>query len=198
MYLKRRKPMETKQILTLYHTGYDIIESPDLHHGRINADFGQGFYLSTSGEFAGKWAKERQEREVIVNEYELDLKDLAVMQFTRDADWLSYILSNRRARDRHPEMDVIIGPISNDTLYETYGLITNGYLDESEILRLLQIGPEFIQVVIKTEKAKSQLKFLGSRTIDHERLQSLSEQLKKEEADYQTILSQAMVDLLDE
>ena len=36
-------------ILTLYHTGFEKIRRPDVHYDRKNADFGQGFYLS-SGE----------------------------------------------------------------------------------------------------------------------------------------------------
>ena len=30
--------------ITLYHTGFEKIEQPDIHIGRANADFGQGFY----------------------------------------------------------------------------------------------------------------------------------------------------------
>jgi hypothetical protein len=32
--------------MLLYHTGFDEIKHPDIHIGRKNADFGQGFYLS--------------------------------------------------------------------------------------------------------------------------------------------------------
>lgn len=32
--------------MLLYHTGYQEIREPDIHHGRKNADFGQGFYLT--------------------------------------------------------------------------------------------------------------------------------------------------------
>ena len=58
--------------MELFHTGFEEIREPDLRRGRRNADFGQGFYLSDSGEFAGKWAKERKNRQVTVNAYELD------------------------------------------------------------------------------------------------------------------------------
>ena len=62
--------------MILFHTGFDEIRIPDLLQGRKNADFGQGFYLSDSGEFAGKWAKERKDRDVVINTYELDLTGL--------------------------------------------------------------------------------------------------------------------------
>ena len=41
--------------MVLYHTGYQEIRVPDIHHGRINADFGQGFYLTANEEFARRW-----------------------------------------------------------------------------------------------------------------------------------------------
>ena len=30
--------------MALYHTGYQEIRVPDIRHGRINADFGQGLF----------------------------------------------------------------------------------------------------------------------------------------------------------
>ena len=41
----------------LYHTGTTPIPSPDIHHGRVNADFGQGFYLTPDADFTYRWAR---------------------------------------------------------------------------------------------------------------------------------------------
>jgi len=38
--------------VTVYHTGFAVVQTPDLQFGRSNADFGQGFYLSDNAEFA--------------------------------------------------------------------------------------------------------------------------------------------------
>ena len=38
--------------MVLYHTGYQEIRVPDIRHGRINADFGQGVYMTADEEFA--------------------------------------------------------------------------------------------------------------------------------------------------
>ena len=54
--------------MILYHTSNQIIEHPDIHHGRKNADFGWGFYLTPDREFTYRWAREN----AVVNEYELD------------------------------------------------------------------------------------------------------------------------------
>ena len=63
--------------MLLYHLGYQVIEKPDVHYGRKNADFGQGFYLTAQDEFAGKWAKEREQKPVL-NTYvsEKSLRDI--------------------------------------------------------------------------------------------------------------------------
>lgn len=87
--------MTESDILHLFHTSYAEIREPDIHYGRKNADFGQGFYLSDSDEFAGKWMRERKDAVIHVNAYELDLAGLQVLRFTRDKDWLDYILRNR-------------------------------------------------------------------------------------------------------
>lgn len=46
-----------------------------------------------------------------------------------------------------------MGPIANDTIFDTLGIISSGYLKPDEALSILKIGPEYRQVAIKTEKA---------------------------------------------
>ena len=41
----------------LYHVGFEIIKDVDLKYGRKNADFGQGFYLSSDLDFSKKWTR---------------------------------------------------------------------------------------------------------------------------------------------
>lgn len=146
--------------MKLYHTGNVEIRVPDLLRGRKNADFGQGFYLTPDREFTYRWAA----ADAVVNEYELDEEGLQIHRFQRDVDWFRYIFQNRRVRDTL-SADVIIGPISNDTIFDTLGIISSGFLSESEAMKLLMIGPEYTQVVLKTPKAAEQLRWLRSETI---------------------------------
>ncbi|MDO4974542.1 MAG: DUF3990 domain-containing protein [Eubacteriales bacterium] len=67
--------------MRLFHTSDRILPEPDVHYGRVNADFGQGFYLTPEREFALRWAGER----AVINVYELDLSGLKVHRFERDA-----------------------------------------------------------------------------------------------------------------
>ena len=81
--------------MLLYHTGFQEIRDPDLHYGRKNADFGQGFYLTSNLAFAQRWTKERKNQPAVLNTYELDLTDLTVHRFLRNTAWYDYIFNNR-------------------------------------------------------------------------------------------------------
>ena len=66
--------------MKLYHTSDRAIREPDVHYGRVNADFGQGFYLTPDREFTYRWAGAAS----VVNEYELDESGLLIHRFTID------------------------------------------------------------------------------------------------------------------
>ena len=87
--------------MMLHHASYQIIREPDIHCGRKNADFGQGFYLSPAGDFAGRWARERRGEQVYVNRYALELSGLTVNRFMRDGARFDYIFANRRGPACH-------------------------------------------------------------------------------------------------
>lgn len=171
--------------MLLYHTGFQVIKTPDVHHGRKNADFGQGFYLTADAAFSRRWAKERVGLQTVVNSYELDTEGLTVCQFTRSREWFEYIFANRSGKPDRIGADVIIGPIANDTIYDTFGIITSGFLKEEDALQLLLIGPEYHQVALKTEKAAEQLKWLSSEILTPEELVKYRMIVSAEEAAYQ-------------
>lgn len=128
--------------MKLYHTGFYILDKPDIHYGKKNADFGWGFYLSDDEDFSHRWAKIRKDQSTYVNYYELDSSDLAIKQLKRDEEWFHYIFSNRRGEvDLLQAYDVILGPIANDTIYDLAGIITSGFLTDEEALSVLKTGP---------------------------------------------------------
>ena len=172
--------------MRLYHAGFDVIKEPDIHYGRKNADFGQGFYTTPDKEFAYRWAKETPGKKTIVNHYELDTDGLVVKNFDRSEEWFEYIYANRHRKPDELEADVIVGPIANDIIYDTLGITTSGFLDKNESMQLLMIGPEYVQVVIKSEKANANLKWLSSGELTGEQLAVYREQMAKEEHAFQT------------
>ncbi|MBQ1826455.1 MAG: DUF3990 domain-containing protein [Erysipelotrichaceae bacterium] len=175
--------------MKLYHTGKTEIRNPDVHYGRKNADFGQGFYLTPDVDFAYRWAVD----DAVLNEYELDETGLLIKLFSRDEQWFEYIFNNRRNSDSI-EADVIIGPIANDTIFETYGIISSGFLKPADAMKLLMIGPQFTQIALKTEKAVRNLKFIRAERI--ERIDS--DQKKEEQRQYAEIFDKTLQTITDE
>ncbi|MBQ9661927.1 MAG: DUF3990 domain-containing protein [Oscillospiraceae bacterium] len=178
----------------LYHTGFQEIREPDVHYGRKNADFGQGFYMTAEKAFASRWATEQKGASAWMNSYELDLRGLRIYRFEeRNAAWYDYIRSNRAGRaDSIPDADIVVGPIANDTIYNTYGILTSGLLQPEEALRLLRIGPEYVQYALKTEKAAAQLRWLSVEEIPAQSIRQFRALLAEEEKEYQKLLSAEM------
>ena len=172
--------------MKLYHTSQLEIQVPDVHYGRRNADFGQGFYLTPDKEFAYRWAWENS----IINEYELDMTGLNVQSFSRDTDWVNYIFQNRRAKDTL-NVDIVVGPIANDTIFDSLGIISSGYLKPEEALKLLLIGPEYTQVALKSERAASCLHWIRAEKI------SAPKKNRKEQEEYQEMFLKALDNMED-
>ncbi|MCR4790697.1 MAG: DUF3990 domain-containing protein [Treponemataceae bacterium] len=187
-------------IKTLFHTSFQVIEKPDIKHGRANADFGQGFYLSDNEDFSKRWAENHNGMTSKINTYTLDIENLKVKIFHRDNEWFKYISDNRMGKaDSLAAYDLIIGPIANDTLYDTYGVITSGLLSEKDALSILRIGPEYNQIVIKTQKAADVLKFEKAFSLDDEEIAKYKIVLKEEEKYFQEKFNEIVgkLDILD-
>lgn len=181
---------ETEDMI-LYHTSDVVISEPDIHYGRKNADFGQGFYMTPDMDFSYRWAW----KDAVMNRYELDLSGLRVHTFERTIDWFEYIFHNRRGKDML-DCDVVIGPIANDTIFDTLGIISSGFLSSEDALQLLQIGPEYTQVAIKSNAAAERLRWLGAEHITgvHEYRKSL----QKEKEEYEVLFAKTINEMTDE
>ncbi len=177
----------------LFHASYQAIEKPDVHHGRKNADLGQGFYTTDDREFANRWVRESPGKDIVINHYELDDSDLKVKKFARNKEWFDYIFANRRLKpDAYEEYDLIIGPIANDTIYETFGIITSGYLTDQEAMELLMVGPCSYQIVLKTQKAADNLKFINSEILSKDKIIEGRREYEKENKAYQIEFARVM------
>ncbi|MBR2258647.1 MAG: DUF3990 domain-containing protein [Blautia sp.] len=172
--------------MKLYHTSDRIIQNPDIYRGRANADFGQGFYLTPDRDFTYRWAAAN----AVVNEYELKEDSLDIFRFQRSVEWFEYIFHNRRREDRL-KYDVIIGPIANDTIFDTMGIISSGFLSPEDALKLLLIGPEYTQAAVKSEQAARNLRWIGA-----EKISRIDEEIrKKEEKEFQKEFAKVMEEI---
>ena len=179
--------------MKLYHTGFLALPAPDIRHGRANADFGQGFYTSPEGDFSRRWARARRGQDTVLNTYELTTDGLRILTLSRDEAWFGYVRRNRAGQpDIYKEYDVITGPIANDTIYDTWGLLTGGLLTPAQALSVLTVGPAYTQTVIKTDRAAAQLRFLGAEVIAPAQVEEYRKTVKQEEQAYQNLFAQIM------
>ena len=185
-----------ERVWKLYHTGFEEIRKPDVHYGRINADFGQGFYMSDDVEFSVRWAREKRGADTFINAYELDITGLNILKLERNSEWYEYIYQNRHRRpDAHPEADVIVGPIANDTIFDTMGITTSGILSMEQSLPLLMIGPEYRQIVLKSERAAGQLTWKSARILLPEEIHQYRDAVAREEAAFMEAFATEMAKL---
>ena len=123
---------------------------------------------------------------------------LKIKKLTRNEEWYTYIFANRSVQpDRFAGYDVVIGPIANDTLYDTLGITTSGFLSKEEALALLQIGPEYFQAVIRTPAALAALTWTGARMLSSEEIRASQAIVRAEAEEYQIAFAQMLEKLTD-
>jgi len=155
--------------MQLYHGSLEIIEHPKILDQQRLLDFGKGFYTTTNKEQAERWAAIKQKRTVktakaFVTVYEFNeilLKNntLKIKIFTlADEEWLDFVIYNR-SFDSVGDYDVVIGPVANDTLYQTLTLYELGILTKPETIARLKVHPLYDQVSFHSHKALEHLKF---------------------------------------
>ena len=158
--------------MQLYHGSIEVIEHPKILDQQRLLDFGKGFYTTTNIEQAERWAAIKQKRLVkttkaFVTTFELDellLKsDTLSLKIFKQADeeWLDFIIHNRSI-DSAADYDIVIGPVANDTLYQTLTLYEVGILTKKETIARLKVHPLFDQVSFHNQKALEHLKFLNA------------------------------------
>jgi hypothetical protein len=85
-----------------------MIPKPNISYGRVNLDFGRGFYVTAVKEQADRWSKRRlltrkalypaEDLRAIVNTYEFDIDstDIRIRRFTGyTEEWLDFVVANR-------------------------------------------------------------------------------------------------------
>lgn len=133
-------------LIEVYHAGTDVISRPDCKAGRINLDFGQGFYLTDIYDQALNFSRiKSRDRKMPpkINVHLLDrdgiLQEGRSLIFDRyDEDWLEYIVACRAGKDVWKEYDYVEGGIADDRVIDTVNLYIQGYIPKSRALRNLQ------------------------------------------------------------
>ncbi len=159
-------------MITLYHGSNVTVDMPKILPKLRALDFGGGFYLTSSYAQAERWAKvifkRRQAGQPIVNIYTFDDElaiALNVLQFKdANADWLEFVVNNRKALKVF-DYDIVVGPVANDaTLPVIDDYIDGRYTQEEAVRRLL---PQNLtdQYAFCSEVSLGYLTYQGSKIV---------------------------------
>ena len=163
--------------IVLYHGTPDKVFTPTYGKGNEKHDYGKGFYLTESIDLAKEWAVCRpNEENGWVHKYELDCKDLKVLDFQKLSvlTWLAELMKHRDAADskRYRMLaakfiekygvetegyDVIKGWRANASYFYIAKEFVRDNIDIDILEELLSLGGLGIQYCIKSEKAYNNL-----------------------------------------
>ena len=153
-------------MITLYHGSDVVVAQPLAKFGRMNLDFGPGFYLTNIRIQAENWAEVvagRHGRNVrpVLNIYHFD-EEQAKMDMIRikefpvyDIAWLDYVVDCRQGKDVSSDYDVVEGGVANDNVIDTVEDYEKGTITSEQALGQLQY-----------KKVNHQLCILNQRIID--------------------------------
>ncbi len=173
--------------IELLHGSDHVIEKPELSIGKMNNDYGQGFYCTEDPSMAMEWAC-KNNTDGFVNKYVLDLESLKVLNLLEGdyniLHWMALLLKNRAfrlfneiaidARDYiidHfmidlSDYDVVIGYRADDSYFAFAESFVQNGLSLRNLNEALRLGKLGTQVVLVSEKAFENLSFESEATAD--------------------------------
>ncbi len=128
--------------MLVYHGSTVQVPSPLVKAGRINLDFGQGFYITDIREQAERWAKRlggQALEQPILNIYELDIerakRTYRYLKFDDyNQEWLDFIVDSRKGKKPWESYDFIEGGVANDRVIDTVEAYMSGMLTVEKAL----------------------------------------------------------------
>ena len=173
--------------LTIFHGSTKVIERPTLGIGNPKNDYGVGFYCTENLELAKEWAS-TEKSNGFANHYELNLEELSILHLNTKPyhilNWLSILLKNRtfvlsqglpvEAKEyllntflpEYEHYDLIIGYRADDSYFAFANAFLNNTISLEQLRKAMMLGNLGEQVVLKSEKAFSQLTFIESIPVD--------------------------------
>ena len=169
--------------MIVYHGSDHIIETPVYHGSKRTNDYGYGFYTTESKELAKEWAC-GDDRDGFANRYELDLENLRILNLNSPEynilNWLAVLTKNRsywqngsiaeEAKDylqAHflvdlSQVDIVIGYRADDSYFTFAQDFVSGAISLNKLSEAMRLGKLGEQIVLKSEKSFSQIRFLGA------------------------------------
>ena len=174
------------KILTLYHGSEMIIEQPTFGVGKINNDFGLGFYCTPDEELSKEWAVSSL-RDGFSNQYMLDTEYLKTLNLNSPEytilNWIAVLVEHRIFAIKTPvagrakqylidnfsinvnAFDVITGYRADDSYFDYAESFLNNAISVDQLANAMRLGRLGEQIVIKSRFAFSKLQFSGFESV---------------------------------
>lgn len=172
----------------IYHGSDHVIQNPKYGFGKKYNDYGLGFYCTAISEMANEWAVDR-DRDGYNNAYMLEIEKMSCLNLN-DGDhsifeWLALLLANRNPELYYPlqidarkyiidnflpdisSYDVIIGYRADDSYFTFVRDFLSGTISFQQLKQAMYLGKLGEQVVLKSEKAFSEIRYMGSTIASH-------------------------------
>ena len=160
--------------MKLYHGSTVLVTTPEIRTGAFFLDFGVGFYTTTSYEQAERWAKIKMRREqsaigyVSVYDFDIDAASdqITIQRFSAaDMDWLQFVVQNRKGLPFEHAMDMHVGPVADDNVYQSIRFFETGVLNAEETVKRLKTEVLHDQWTFHTPKALSYCRFIDYKEV---------------------------------
>jgi len=171
----------------LYHGSPNIVDRPQYGKGRINNDYGLGFYCTEHIELAKEWAC-NEDIDGYANSYELDMTGLSLLDLSDGQynilNWLAILLHNRRITLSTPVAksgaeylinnflpeyqyyDVIKGYRADDSYHSFARAFVMNTISLKQLSYAMKLGALGEQYVLKSPKAFDSIKYTGYTAAD--------------------------------
>jgi hypothetical protein len=149
--------------MKLYHGSNIEVKNPKIITSARVGDFGRGFYTTSSFAQAERWAQIRAKQEGvqsgIITVFEVpdnifENSELRVKIFEKaDAEWLDFVLENRKNPEFEHGFDIVTGPVADDRVYVCLNMLEDGLADRETVIKKLKTYVLADQILFHTGKS---------------------------------------------
>ena len=190
------------KIITIYHGSEKIIEKPIYGAGKVNNDYGIGFYCTENNELAKEWAVSSMHNG-FSNKYTLDTEFLNVLNLNGPEytilNWIAVLVEHRLFSIKTPianrakrylidnfgvnvnAFDLIKGYRADDSYFDYAESFLNNAISVEQLANAMRLGKLGEQIVLKSKFAFNNLKFEGFEIAEKEKY-SILRKSRDEEA----------------
>lgn len=158
--------------MRLYHGSLVKVDTPRIISTGHTADYGAGFYTTTSFEQAERWVKRKlgeERKQGYVNVYEWDERSKDALRFIcfpePNEEWIDFVHNNRTIPKFTHDYDIIYGPVANDRVYAAFALFEQGFIDKQTLIREMRAYKLVDQLLFHTEKSLGSLTFIDCKEV---------------------------------